>query len=296
MSGDPIVVRSLLACYPPGWRRRYGDEYAALLSDSMTKTAWVRRPALVANVLRGALDAHVYPRGVPMRDRVRTPITTAVWAAGLFTVAGIGFQKMTEDPALSTAARRHAAIGWSFNLLIAAAAIALLALVAAALPTAAAMLRGRANGTLKFLAVPPLAIAAWYGVLRVALLIAGQHSVHSTRNILAACLIVVAGFGVVAGIAWAASTVLRRVPADAPARLRPAALTVIAVGMAAATIACLVWGLALHSAVPTGFTSTNGILATPLAPSWIVTTVLMATATALAAMASRRELATPTPG
>ena len=33
MTGDPRLVRALVACYPARWRTRYGDEYAQLLSD-----------------------------------------------------------------------------------------------------------------------------------------------------------------------------------------------------------------------------------------------------------------------
>lgn len=129
MTGDPRLVRALLACYPHRWRREYGDEYAQLLCDLRAH----RRPGLVVDSLRGALRARLHEGGPLMPTR--SPMTTAVWAAGLFTVAGMGFQKLTED--------FTGVAGTVYALLVGAAALALLALVAAAAPTAVALLRGR---------------------------------------------------------------------------------------------------------------------------------------------------------
>jgi hypothetical protein len=292
MNNDPLLVRCLLACYPAQWRRHYAAEYAALLSDALLPAPWFRRVLLIADVLRGALDARLNPRGYAMTDRVRTPMTTAAWAAALFTVAGIGFRKMTEDPPLNGPGGQPAAVGWSFTLLVVGAALALLALIVAALPTAMAMIRGQGKGSFKFLAVPPLALAVWFGLLSLVFRIAGNAGVHSARNVMGFSLVIVSGLGVLAATAWAACAVFRRVAAPTPPRWRAVTLTVVAAGMAATTVACLAWGLALRAATPGGFTaySQDGLLATPLLPSWIVQLVLMAAATALAVQASRREL------
>ncbi|GIF47274.1 hypothetical protein DFJ67_6908 [Asanoa ferruginea] len=265
MTGDPRLVRALLACYPAGWRQRYGDEYAQLLCDLRIH----RRPLLIVDSLRGALRAQL-SHGGPLMS-TRSPMTTAVWAAGLFTVAGIGFQKLTED-------------GTAPTLVIVAAAIALLALVTAAAPTAVALLRGRDAGAWKYLAVPVVGVAAWYGVVRLALAISHGHDVHSAATVTGFALVAVAGVAVLVATAWAASTVLRRVPAAQPTHLRPVALALLAAGMAGTTVVALVWGLR----APAG---DQGILATPFVPSWITTVVLMAAATAIATVASRRQFA-----
>jgi drug/metabolite transporter (DMT)-like permease len=270
VTGDPRLVRALLGCYPAGWRRRYGDEYAQLLLDLRVH----RRPTLIVDSLRGALRAQL-SQGGPLMP-TRSPMTTAVWAAGLFTVAGIGFQKLAEG-VTST----------GYPLLVGAAAVALLALVAAAAPTALALLRGRDTAAWKYLAVPVVGAAAWYGVLRLALAISHGHTAHSAATITGFALIAGAGIAVVAATAWAASTVLRRVPATQPARLRPVALLVLAAGMAVTTVVALIWGLR----VPTEFHGAEGILATPFAPSWIGVVALMAAATVLATTAGRRQLA-----
>jgi hypothetical protein len=274
VSGDVRLVRALVACYPAGWRRRYGDEYAQLLCDLRIH----RRPALIVDSLRGAVRAY---GGVLMARY--SPMTIAVWAAGLFTVAGIGFAKLAEDVT--------GLGGGMYALLVAAAALALLALVAAAVPTALALLRGRDAGAWKYVAVPFVGAVVWFGVLRLALAIAAGHGVHSAPNMAGFVLIAVTGIAVVAATAWAAATVLRRVPAAQPARLRPVAVMTVAGSMAIATVAALIWGLRVHSGDPAAFRGDHGILATPFAPSWIAVVVALAAATALAALAGRRQLA-----
>lgn len=272
--GDVRLVRALVACYPAGWRRRYGEEYAQLLCDLGIH----RRPALIADSLRGAVRAH---GGVLMT--ADSPMTVVVWAAGLFTVAGIGFAKLAED----SGGRG----GGMYALLVVAASVALLALVAAAAPSAVALLRGRDAGAWRYVAVPIVGAVVWYGVLRLALAISSGHGVHSAPNVAGIALIAVTGIAVVAMTAWAAATVLRRVPAVQPARLRLSAMMAVAGGMAVATVAALIWGLQVRSGDPTWFRGDQGILASPFAPSWIAVVVALAAATVLAALAGRRQLA-----
>ena len=274
MSGDVRLVRALVACYPAAWRRRYGDEYAQLLCDLRVH----RRPALIVDSLRGAVRAY---GGVLMASD--SPMTMVVWAAGLFTVAGIGFAKLAEDFTGNA--------GGMYALLVAAAAVALLALVAAAVPSAVALLRGRDAGAWKYVAVPVVGAVVWYGVLRLALAISAGRGAHSAPNVAGFVLIAVTGIAVVAATAWAAATVLQRVPAAQPARLRQVAVMTVAAGMAVATVAGVIWGLQVRSGDPAGFRGDHGILATPFVPSWIAVVVAMAAATAIGALATRRQLA-----
>jgi hypothetical protein len=51
------VIALLLRCYPARWRARYGDEFAAVLAERPLG------PFDVADVLLGALDAHLHLRG-----------------------------------------------------------------------------------------------------------------------------------------------------------------------------------------------------------------------------------------
>jgi hypothetical protein len=274
MTGDPRLVRVLLACYPAGWRHRYGDEYAELLCDSNIS----HRPALIVDSLRGAVRAH---GGALMSNR--SPMTVAVWATGLFTVAGIGFQKLSED--------FHGVAGGALLTVVVAAAVALVALMVAAAPTAAVLLRGRDTHVWRYVAVPVLGAAVWYGALRIALVLGGHDSVHSAPNVGGFSLIAVVGVAVMAASAWAAATVLDRLPAAAPAGLRRTALLTVAAAMAVTTVVATIWGLQIHAHDPAALRADDGILATPFVPSWIATVVLMATAAVLAANAGRRQLA-----
>jgi hypothetical protein len=274
VSRDVRLVRALVACYPLDWRRRYGEEYAQLLCDLHVH----RRPALIVDSVRGAVRAH---GRVLMSSS--SPMTIVVWSAGLFTVAGIGFAKLAED------VTGHG--GGMFALLAAAAAAALLALVAAAAPSAVALLRGRDRGAWKFVTVPVAGAVVWFGVLRLVLATLADNRVHSAPNVTGFVLITVTGIAVVAATAWAAATVLRRVPTAQPARLRPVAMMTVAVGMAVATVAAVIWGLQVRSGEPAWFGDDQGILATPFVPSWIAVVVALATATALATLAGRRQLA-----
>lgn len=274
MTDDDRLARALVACYPAGWRHRYGDEYAQLLCDLRVH----RHPAMIVNSLRGAVRAY---GGVLMATD--SPMTAVVWAAGLFTVAGIGFAKLAEDFAGDARGM--------YVLLALAGAVVLLALAAAALPSAIALAGGRDPGAWKYVAVPIVGGAIWFGVLRLALAISDGHGVHAAPNVAGFLLIAVTGIAAVAATAWAAATVLRRVPPAQPSRLRPPALMAVAAGMALATVAAVIWGLQVRSADPAGFRGDHGFLATPFVPSWIAVIVALAAATGLAAVAGRRTSA-----
>jgi hypothetical protein len=269
VSGDVRLVRALVACYPVGWRRRYGDEYAQLLCDMRAH----RRPVLILDSLFGAVRAY---GGVVVSRR--SPMAVVVWATALFTVAGTGFAKLAEG--------FTGRAGAMYGLLVASAAAALLALAAAAMPTAVVLVRGRYAGTWKYVAVPFVGAAIWYAVLRLALAFSDGHGVHTAPNVAGFILVAVAGVAVVAATAWAAVVVLARVPAPQPARLPGVATAVTAAGMGVATIAAVVWGLQVRSAAA----DHGGLLATPFMPSWIGVVVGFAAAAVLAARSSRRQL------
>ncbi|WP_425956765.1 hypothetical protein [Xylanimonas sp. McL0601] len=275
MTRDPKLVQALLACYPQGWRRRYSAEYAQLLRDLRVQ----RHPLLIVDSLRGAARARMDSEELLM-STTRSPMATAVWAAGIFAVAVIGFQKLAEDTAA----------GGLWGFLAVAAVVALLALAVAAAPAALALLHGEQPRVWGYVAVPVVGVAVWFGVLRVATAISDGHAVHSGANVFAFSLLALAGVAVIATTAWAATAVLRRVPADEPARLRAVALLVLTVAMAAATVLAFVFGLRVRAGDPSVFAGDFGLLATPFVPSWVATVVLLAVATGLAAGAGLRQL------
>lgn len=207
-----------------------------------------------------------------------SPMTAVVWATGLFIAAGVAFTKLAED--------FTGRAGVPYALVVAGAAAALLAMAAAAAPTAVALAGGRGNGAGKYLAVPVVGALLWYGVLRLASSLAAGHGVHTAPTVAGFVLVAVAGIAVLAATAWAATAVLVPAPGQPPVRLRPVATTIVAAGMAVATVAAIIWGLQVRSAGG----GDHGLLATPFQPSWIGVVTALAAATVLASYGSRRQL------
>src|SRR5215211_6912174 len=54
----PPMIATLIRLYPARWRARYGDEFSAVLEERPLG------PFDVADVLLGALDAHLHLRGL----------------------------------------------------------------------------------------------------------------------------------------------------------------------------------------------------------------------------------------
>jgi hypothetical protein len=203
-------------------------------------------------------------------------IALVVWAAGLFALAGAAFQKITEYPEFKEAAEQHAGVGWSYIGVVIAAALAGIAFVLVALAVV------RSRPPLRVLFVPFVALVVWVVSLPLAFLLARGQGVHSFANIAAVAVVAVLTLGVVAAIAWAAN----RIHVSGLPRV---IFTVLAGAMAAATIACAAWGLALRAEDPAEFNTDDGLLAFSLAGSWIAMTLVMAAASTLAFLATRRE-------
>jgi hypothetical protein len=89
------VARLALSLYPLAYRRRYGDEMAALVEDTGAS------PRAVADLARGAVRAHLRPepavsREVGRDDRLRLGVSAVLLCWVLFTMAGLAFYKTTE--------------------------------------------------------------------------------------------------------------------------------------------------------------------------------------------------------
>jgi short-chain Z-isoprenyl diphosphate synthase len=88
---NPLWIRAIVGLYPPRWRERYGEEFAAVLVDLAAGSS---RPALiraVANAAGGGLDArrrHL-PAGEAAAGRARRPIASALRAAIALFARGI---------------------------------------------------------------------------------------------------------------------------------------------------------------------------------------------------------------
>ena len=59
---DPLLVRAMLGCYPPRWRQRYGEEFAALLIDLTAGAPRAAQVRLVADAIGGGVYARLHLR------------------------------------------------------------------------------------------------------------------------------------------------------------------------------------------------------------------------------------------
>jgi hypothetical protein len=295
---DPRFVRAVLRLYPRPWRDRYGDEFAALLIDMTSAAGRPARAGLIANAISGALGARLSPPGGNMMpDRIRRSLATAACAVVAFVVAGAGFQKMTEYPDFTAAARQHAAIGASFDILRIAAIVAGVAVLAGALPIAWTVIRqaitARRTDLIRPLVIAPAAVLGWIVAVRVTVGLAGHSQIHSAANIAAVAIVLLLGVAAAAACGWAAVAIVRR--ADlAPRLLRTEVLpmAVLSACMAVVTGADISWGLAVRAADGALFHSDNGLVATSLPPSWAGGVVVLLTVTVVTAAATVRAART----
>jgi hypothetical protein len=97
------MIALLLRLYPARWRARYGDEFGALLAERPLG------PFDVADVLLGALDAHLHLRGLGSWSDHRRGFSMTLRIGGLAAFAGgalllAGWLWSVVDPADSDAA------------------------------------------------------------------------------------------------------------------------------------------------------------------------------------------------
>lgn len=76
------VIALLLRLYPARWRTRYGDEFAALLAERPLG------PFDVADVLLGAIDAHLHLRGLGSSSEHRRGFPMSLRLGGIAAMIG----------------------------------------------------------------------------------------------------------------------------------------------------------------------------------------------------------------
>jgi len=290
------LLRRLVALYPAQWRRRYGTEFEALLA------ATPATPRAVLDVLVAAVDAHLNPtaplrRWPLMTERLRNAELALLTGWVVFVIGGIGFQRMTEYQAFTSAAGDHLGIGVAFDVVVVGAVVGLLGVIAAGLPIALAIarsaLRERRWRQLALLAVPVVSAATWLGI--TGLLLQVPDSAVSDGFRVAVFALWVGAF-LVAAVAStvAVSVAAMNAPVDAGLYRRAVApAVVVAVSMAVVVAAVVAWGLLLLLAVPDLFWSDEGVLSSSTALTWAAVVVLMAAGTAIAvrsATVARRQL------
>jgi hypothetical protein len=286
-----MQIATLLRYYPPAWRARYEDEVTDVLEQHRVSYAtWL-------DLARGAFDAHLDPRfsgaiGTAGRRLRRAEI--AVFCAFIaFVVAGIGFQKLTEDADKAGLMQAHAAIGLGYYAVIVGAVVALLAIIAGALPIAAISARQAFSGgrrdLLALLAVPPL--------LFIVFVVWGAADLRSSSTIDSADVRGLIGFFVLAAIASAAAVSLAVARTDLNdvvlglARW-PSIIATAAMGLSLTGV--VVWGIGLHAAAPSAFALNGGVLISYAYVTFLRVVIVMALALLVALVALwRAQGATP---
>lgn len=287
------LAHLIVSLYPLGFRRRYGEEMAALLDE-----APVRNRALL-DLLRGALAAYVRAPSTAAAapaDRMRASASGVLACWVVFAAAGFGFYKTTEDAPFRAAARIHPLLGYSHLVVQALAVAGSVAVVLGALPLmATAAAHARHHRRLALLLCAPVAAVALFTAL-TALLADLAHSGSAPR----------AGtVGGVAFIAWgiagllcgaicvtSARAALFAVPVP-PRRLLGAMAggAVASSAMVAMALAAALYAVALGSQAPALAGAPNGPLHLVSAgASVIAQLIVMAIAAALASVATRRGL------
>ena len=131
MSVRTRIGTALLALYPGAWRRRYGQEMAALLEDDPPGAAGL------ASLLRGSAEAHLRPPAqarAGARERMRLSLCGLFMCWIALAVLGAGFAKETEEGAYSVAGYRHDVLSGLHELVLAGALLGAAAIAVGGLP------------------------------------------------------------------------------------------------------------------------------------------------------------------
>jgi hypothetical protein len=287
------IARWMLALYPLGFQRRYGDEMRALLEQ--------RRPSprTVLDLLLGALRAHISPPAstagaVTPGDRIRLTGAGVLACWVLFAAAGAAFYKTTEDYPFSAAGHAHALLRDAHLAVQIAAVIGSAAVVLGALPLMAiAFDRARSEPVVRRYVVMALAPVLGFAGL-TAVLVAIAHSVSSPNPSTGAGVVAVVwslgGLGCGLTCALACRGALFAIPVrDRWLRSTLAAGGVVTIAMAAVAVATGIYAIALMISVPSLASSLNGpFQVADTGGSLLIQTVAMAALSALAMVTMRR--------
>ncbi len=306
--------RRLLCLHPASFRREYGTEIYHVFAQSC-RAAWHEAGAAgvtrlwlseSGDLLLGALAEHLdVGKGSFTMPTYRRSLSTIFAAYIAFVIAGIGFQKMTEDVMKSSLPAAHPILEIAYLIVAGGAALSLLAVLVGGLPLAWSAARyafahQRGDILIRF-AVPPVALAVVWGYLMLLIHLdpggATPATIHSPARILG-----VASLGLVFIVAAFASTsavlsAIARSEID-PRLYRFAMLpglftTVLMVAMLLGVVA---WFFGLWLASPSAYLSGNdGVLATNTALNSLVPVLLMLAAIAVAGRATLRGMRGSTP-
>lgn len=268
--------RLALALYPLAYRRRYGEEIEALLEDQGAS------PRAVADLLRGALAAHLHPEpGVAGElgrdDRLKLGIGSTLVSWAVFALVGLALYKTTEGGPFGGAGDAYPLLGAAHLAIQAIALIVTAALVLGAIQIAVAA-PGRVRDRRSARRAVALA-AGCVGVfgLATAALVVVAHAGSAAPGIDSAILAIWAGLALACGIGGALAARRALFALDVPRgalRIGNACATVATLGMVGITAATAIYlgvlvadasGLAGEANGPLGLLSVGASLGVQLA-------------------------------
>lgn len=295
----------LIRLYPPAWRARYGEEYAALLAEcTLTWRDYM-------DMLFGALDAHfLAPAATPigegvlhMVQRVRRAEIAVFGAYIAFVVVGLKFYGQVDDSPFSTRTPAGSPFNFDLNLghplsiawdvLAAGSLFALWAVLVGGVPIAFAV--WRRSPPLRRLFIVP--IVAFFAILLppgVALILyaTNQSARTASSPTLSAALVIAYSLYFIAAAIVSTLAVTRAVArGDIPAptfrfALLPAAVATAA--MALMTGSVFAWGIFAQQQAPAVFDTLNPLAGNPTLGSWLLDLAMMLVATIIAATSTFR--------
>ncbi|MFD2082446.1 hypothetical protein SAMN05421678_102109 [Actinopolymorpha cephalotaxi] len=218
--------RALVALYPPAWRERYGEEFAALLEDTGVHLRQVLDvlPAAASAWIRPA--AHLHDRAA----RMRASVTMTLFAWVTLTAGTVVFGQLHDDSVPGGAG------GGLRAVYVACAAASTVALVLGGLPLAGAVVRAgrRRVRTVAALGVPVVAAAGFLAVA-VAVTRLVPHSPRPGVGIGTTWFLALTAVGAVAALTAASgpAAAFRRTPVTG----RPLVAAVVAGAVAVVSMA-----------------------------------------------------------
>ena len=314
------LYQRLLALHPTAFRAEFGDAILQVFRQTCRDAyrsngayglvrLWL--PAL-GDLLAGALAEYTelltdILKGSAHMFQVRRSASMIFAAFIAFVIAGIGFQKSTEDIMKTGLPGAHPILAISYDAMGVAAVVALLAILAGGIPVALAALRyALANRRFDIVArflVPPVAL----------LVVIAAGFIVVTTNIggnTAATIHSPARFGAIGGlialfILAAIASTYAVLSAIARSNINPGLLRFTLLPGALATIAMLAmvaaqiaWGFGLWQNAPSHFFGNDGVLATSTLVGIVAQAIIMVVATIVAISALARGYAArrATPG
>jgi hypothetical protein len=257
------LARLALALYPLAYRRRYGEEMAALVEDSGGS------PRVVADLLRGAVRAHLRPApgvdaGLGPDDRLRLGVSSILLCWVVFAAAGVGLYKTTEDHGFSAAGQDHRLLG-AAHLAIQVLAIGatLAVVIGAAALVVAALRQARDRRAVERAVVLALGCVAVFAAATAALVVVANLRPAPSDATDAASLAVWTVLSLACGLGCAFAGRLGlfavAVPRDV-LRVTAACAGLVAAGMVGITLATAVYLVALLQDAPALAGQGNGPL------------------------------------